>query len=218
MSTEPEPRPDQVSHLRRDYQQGYLDENQVLDDPIKQFQVWFTEALQASVEPNAMTLATSTPDGYPSARIVLLKGLDERGFVFFSNYDSRKGQELDANPRASLVFYWAPLERQVRVSGEVTKVSREESATYFHSRPRGSQLSACISNQSQPVTRAQLEAEWQTLDEAYADQQIPLPANWGGYRLKPDEVEFWQGRKSRLHDRLVYRGGEAGWTIVRLAP
>ncbi|MEM8680178.1 MAG: pyridoxamine 5'-phosphate oxidase [Planctomycetota bacterium] len=209
---------ERFAELRLDYRHGRLVEQDLDECPIRQFQRWFDDARAASSEPNAMTLATSTPEGMPSARIVLLKGLDERGFVFYTNYESRKGHELADNPMAALVFYWAPLERQVRVTGEVARISRAETEAYFQSRPRGSQLSACISNQSQPVSRDQLEAEWQALESTHADQPIPVPENWGGYRLDPKEIEFWQGRESRLHDRLVYQRTANGWTIVRLAP
>ena len=195
-------------------------EKDLAKDPFRQFEKWFQEAEAAKVhEPNAMTLATASADGKPSARTVLLKGLDGRGFMFFSNYQSRKGRELEANPRASLVFPWFVLERQVIVEGVVTKVAREESEAYFHSRPRASQLGAWVSQQSSIIThRDVLEESMKALETKYAGQEVPLPPHWGGWRLAPETVEFWQGRRSRLHDRLRYRRNQDGWTVERLAP
>lgn len=209
---------EEFADLRLDYGKRKLTQDDLHPDPIEQFRRWFEEARQACAEPNAMALATCSPDGQPSARIVLLKGVGRRGFVFYTGYDSRKGQELAGNPRAAAVLHWESLERQVRIVGEVTRASCEESEAYFRSRPRGSQLSAYISKQSQPVTREQLEAEWRALDEKYTDEEIPFPENWGGFWLAPREVEFWQGRPNRLHDRFVYLATDQGWTTQRLAP
>lgn len=207
-----------------EYRRGGLEESQVAADPFAQFAIWFTEARAAELpEPNAMTLATATPDGVPSARIVLLKGVDERGFVFYSNYESQKGRELAGNPRAALTFYWAELERQVRVAGAVVRVSREESRRYFDSRPLGSRLGASLSHQSNVIAdRTALQAAWSRLAaeyEADPSRTVPLPDDWGGYRVIPVSIEFWQGRPSRLHDRLRYqRQDDGSWRIERLSP
>ncbi len=210
-----------LADLRKDYSLSGLLEKDLAKDPFRQFEKWFQEAEAAKViEPNAMTLATVDAEGRPSARTVLLKGLDGRGFVFYTNYESRKGRELAARPRATLVFPWLALERQVIVEGAVTRVSREESAAYFHSRPRASQLGAWASPQSSLIAdRATIEEAYKALDKKYAGQEIPLPPFWGGYRLAPETVEFWQGRRSRLHDRLRYRRGAPGgdWLVERLA-
>jgi len=210
-----------LADLRKDYSLSGLLEKDLARDPFRQFDTWFTEAQAAKVvEPNAMTLATATRDGRPSARTVLLKGVDGRGFVFYTNYESRKGRELTENPRATLLLPWLALERQVIIEGSVAKISREESAAYFHSRPRASQLGAWVSQQSSIITgRATLEDAMKLLEKKHAGAEIPLPPGWGGYRLTPETVEFWQGRRSRLHDRLRYRRETSGdWTVERLAP
>ncbi|HZC06274.1 MAG TPA: pyridoxamine 5'-phosphate oxidase [Ktedonobacterales bacterium] len=210
-----------LADLRKDYMLRGLDEAEMDANPIRQFQAWFDAAVAANhPEPNAMTVATATSDGTPSARMTLLKGLDERGFVFYTNYDSRKGAELAANPRAALVFFWVLLERQVRVEGHVERVSAEESDTYFHSRPEGSQLGAWASAQSQVIaSRADLEQTYRQLEQTYAGREVPRPPHWGGFRIVPERIEFWQGRASRLHDRLRYTREPSGvWRIERLAP
>ena len=210
-----------LADLRREYASRALDEKDAHADPMQQFTRWFDEALQSQlIDVNAMTLATAGRKGEPSARIVLLKGADEHGFVFYTNYDSAKGRDLAENPRASLLFFWAELERQVRINGSVAKTSVDESDEYFHSRPFESQIGAASSNQSRPVaSRSQLEQRYAELAAQYKDSIVPLPTTWGGYRVKPDTIEFWQGRKSRLHDRLRYtRQADGSWTRTRLAP
>ena len=210
-----------LDDLRREYTQRGLREEDLAADPFAQFGVWFGEVAQADVrEPNAMTLATATPDGRPSARMALLKEVDTRGFVFYTNYESRKGSELNANPRAALVFFWVQLERQVRVEGRVERVSAEESDAYFSSRPEGSQLGAWASLQSVILPgRGPLEARYEELHAQYEGQEIPRPPFWGGYRVVPETVEFWQGRVNRLHDRLRYRRqADGSWVIERLSP
>ena len=206
--------------MRREYTREALAEADVDADPVVQFGRWFEQAEQAGLlEPTAMTLATATPDGRPSARMVLLRGFDERGFCFYTNHESRKGVELAANPRAALVFWWGELERQVRIEGPVAPTSRAESEAYFHSRPPGSQLSAAASPQSRVIQdRAVLERRVAELATGSAAGQVPLPDFWGGYRLTHEVVEFWQGRPNRLHDRLRYRRAGDGWKIERLAP
>lgn len=210
-----------LAELRKNYSLGSLDVADADHDPIRQFDTWFQQAVDAKLpEPNTMTLATVDPRGRPSARIVLIKGVDERGFVFFTNYESRKGRELAANPYASLLFYWIELERQVRVEGRIVKTSEQESDTYFASRPLGSRIGAWASNQSQPIeSRSQLETREREISLQYGDQP-PRPPHWGGYRLVPEAIEFWQGRPSRLHDRLLYtRASDNGdWQISRLSP
>ena len=209
-----------LADLRKNYSLGSLDIADADPNPFRQFDVWFKQAIDAQLpEPNTMTLATVDPRGRPSARIVLIKGVDERGFVFFTNYESRKGLDLAQNPHASLLFYWIELERQVRVEGAVVKTSDAESDTYFASRPVGSRIGAWASEQSKVIeSRAALEAREREFIAQYGDNP-PRPPHWGGYRLIPDAIEFWQGRPSRLHDRLLYtRSGNADWTIARLSP
>jgi pyridoxamine 5'-phosphate oxidase len=208
-----------LAGLRRDYAHESLTERDVEADPIAQFEKWFEQAIHAGmIEPNAMTLATSTRDGHPSARMVLLKGVDASGFVFFTDYRSRKGAELEANPRVSLCFWWDALQRQVRVTGTVARVSREESEAYFRTRPYGSRIGAWASHQSSPLaTRESLEQEVQRLERSHPDD-VPLPPHWGGYRVTADSIEFWQGRPSRLHDRIVYTRDLGAWKIGRLSP
>lgn len=210
-----------VAGLRTEYTRGGLLETDLDPDPIRQFAAWFAAAQDARVpEPNAMALATASPDGVPSARMVLLKGFDERGFVFYTNYESQKGGNLSENPRAALLFFWEPLQRQVRITGPVARLTREESAAYFHSRPVGSQLGALASHQSRVVpNREALEAAYARLAAEYESAEIPLPDYWGGYRVVPETIEFWQGRPNRLHDRLRYvRQPDGPWRIERLAP
>jgi pyridoxamine 5'-phosphate oxidase len=190
-------------------------------DPIKQFSNWFTAAIEAGIrDVNAMSLATADSVGKPSVRVVLLKGFDQDGFVFFTNYESEKGKHLEANPYAALVFYWIELDRQIRVSGKALKTSREESQTYFHSRPVGSQLSAWASRQSEVIdARRVLDARMAEMTERFGDKAISLPPHWGGYRVKPEVIEFWQGRSNRLHDRFRYTlNADGSWLIDRLAP
>jgi len=209
-----------LSHLRKDYRLKSLEINEVADNPFLQFKVWFQEAQQAQVlESNAMSLATASVKGYPSCRIVLLKGIDDQGFLFFTNYESRKGRDLAENPLACAVFFWAELERQVIISGEIERLPKGNSEAYFSSRPRGSQLGAWASKQGHIVeTREVLETDYQEYEKQFEGQPIPMPPYWGGYRLIPQRIEFWQGRSDRLHDRLQYRLSEQQWIIERLSP
>jgi len=197
-----------------------LDEKTIDRDPIKQFQIWFDEAVAAKLPmPEAMTLATATPDGKPSARMVLLKQVDHDGFVFFTNYNSAKAEQLDANPYAALVFYWSQLDRQVRVEGSVVKTPAQESREYFRTRPRESQIGAWASTQSQAISsREVLEQRAHELEELYRERDVDCPEHWGGYRLKPERIEFWKSRIGRLHDRILYQRDSGGWSITRLAP
>jgi pyridoxamine 5'-phosphate oxidase len=212
-----------IADFRREYTLAGLRRADLDANPVAQFQKWFEQAStalsQKEIDVNAATLATADKNGKPSARTILLKGLDERGFIFFTNYGSRKGRELSENPNASLVFHWQQLERQVCIAGPVKKTSREESENYFKSRPRGSQLAAWASNQSDVVAdRAALESKWNEMEKKFPNE-VPLPPNWGGYVLKPEHIEFWQGRPSRLHDRFCYtRQKNNSWKLERLAP
>ena len=209
-----------VAALRRDYMQRALDTADLAPDPIQQFGLWFQEALDcpAIAEPNAMVLATVSPSGQPHARFVLLKGFDAKGFVFFTNYCSEKGRDLDANPHAALTFGWIEQERQVRIEGVVSQMPRSAVEAYFHSRPRGSRLGAWASNQSDVIPdRAFLESRLADADQHFPGD-VPPPATWGGYCLAPAQIEFWQGRTNRLHDRLRYRKEGGAWIIERLAP
>lgn len=219
MPTDSDPRAPDLAGMRRDYVAAGLTEADLAPDWTTQLGRWLSDAVQADLpEPNAMVLATASADGRPSARTVLLKEYDETGLVFYTNYDSRKGSELTANPRAGLVFAWIALSRQVVVTGDVSVVSREQSARYFSSRPRGSQLGASASPQSQVIGgREALDEAWRQADAAHPDE-IPLPERWGGFRVAPLTVEFWQGQTARLHDRLRYRRTGSGWVVERLAP
>lgn len=206
--------------MRKEYTRAGLRESEIHRDPIEQFRRWFEEVQAANLhEPNAMIVATATAGGKPSARTVLLKGFDERGFVFYTNYEGGKARNFLENPRAALLFYWGELERQVRIEGRVERIAAEESDAYFASRPRGSQLGAWASEQSRPVAdRAALEARLREVEERFGDGEVPRPSFWGGYRVEPEVIEFWQGRENRLHDRLVYRRENGGWGIERLQP
>jgi len=210
---------DRYADLRREYALGGLAEADLAPDPFSMFRRWYDDATAAAVyEPNAMVVSSATTDGHPSSRLVLLKGFSEQGWVFYTNLGSRKGTELSANPRVSLLFPWHPLERQVRVDGTAVVLGRDEVATYFHSRPRGAQLGAHASHQSREVgSREELDDAWAAADAAYPGE-VPLPDEWGGFRVEPAAVEFWQGRPGRMHDRIVYRRDGEGWSTHRLAP
>jgi pyridoxamine 5'-phosphate oxidase len=209
-----------AENLRKEYTRAGMHEADMDPDPVVQFRAWFENVIEADLhEPNAMILATATRDGRPSARTVLLKGYDERGFVFYTNYEGRKASDLEANPACALLFYWGELERQVRIEGRAVRLSGEESDAYFASRPRGSRLGAWASEQSRPVeNRSILEERVKALESEYEGREIPRPPFWGGYRVEPDTIEFWQGRENRLHDRLVYGRIGGGWKMQRLQP
>jgi pyridoxamine 5'-phosphate oxidase len=212
---------EELQNLRQDYSSASLSETTISSNPVKQFESWFNEAVAANaLEPNAMTLATATTDGRPSARIVLLKGFDDNGFAFYTNYLSRKGKEITKNPLGAITFFWGELERQVRIEGNIEKLSKEQSERYFHSRPKLSQIGAVASPQSQEIAdRGALEQKMAQLEAEYADKDIPKPSFWGGYILKPRLIEFWQGRQSRLHDRIVFKKiDNKNWKKARLAP
>jgi pyridoxamine 5'-phosphate oxidase len=209
-----------IAHLREEYRREQLDESDVAADPLAQFEKWFAQAREVEErEPNAFALATADADGVPSCRMVLLKEADAHGFVFYTDYRSRKGEELGQNARAALCFWWGALERQVRISGHVERVSSEESLAYYRQRPRGSRLGAWASAQSTVIeSREGLERRHAELDTEYPGEDVPLPPHWGGFRVVPDSYEFWQGRPSRLHDRLRYQPRPEGWVIERLSP
>jgi pyridoxamine 5'-phosphate oxidase len=211
---------DSVAAIRAEYELGGLDESDLAPDPVLMFARWFDQVRDADLEePNAMVLATVNANHAPSARTVLLKGFDENGFVFFTNYSSRKGDELAANPHCALLFGWYPLQRQVRIEGTASPVPRSETEAYFASRPRDSQLGAWASAQSEPVaSRAELDAAYIAAEGRFGVEEIPAPPYWGGYRVRPERIEFWQGRRSRMHDRLLYQRVPDGWSVHRLAP
>lgn len=209
-----------LADIRTDYKREEFNEQAALPNAVEQFERWFDEAVQANIpDVNAMTLATAAADGRPAARIVLLKGISNGEFEFYTNYESPKGRDLAENPRAALVFYWNPFARQIRIEGAVEKLTREESETYFQSRPKDSQLGAWASEQSSAIpSRTYLEDRFRQAEQTYTDDVAPLPPYWGGYRLLPSMIEFWQGRPNRMHDRLRYERTPHGWGITRLAP
>lgn len=209
-----------IYSLRKDYETRSLDKETARRNPFEQFEMWLTEAVAEAVEePNAMVITTASKDAQPSSRIVLLRGFDRKGFVFYTNYDSRKGRNIAENAQASILFYWVKLERQVRIEGVISKTSRRQSEEYFATRPRESQIGAWASAQSSVISgRRELEDQIAALERKFAGREVPCPKNWGGYVLKPNVFEFWQGRKSRLHDRLVYTKTKTAWKIERLSP
>lgn len=209
-----------IADIRKDYKLQSLDEADVAADPFSQFTAWWDDAMKSEIsEVNAMTLATATITGVPSARIVLLKGFDENGFVFFTNYESQKGKEIETNPHAALVFFWKELERQVRIEGVIEKITEADSDAYYRSRPAGSRIGAWASPQSEVIlNRDVIENNFATVEKKFSNSNIPRPAYWGGYIVKPSMIEFWQGRSSRLHDRIQYVLHAEGWLIQRLAP
>lgn len=211
-----------IHQMRQTYTLSGLQEKDVDRDPVVQFEKWFQESQSSDlpewVEVNAMTLSTTDLSGRVTSRIVLLKGIQDGKFVFYTNYDSTKGDQMEANPLVSLCFFWPHLQRQVRIEGTASKTSRQVSETYFHSRPRSSQLGAIVSKQSSEVTTDELQSRMTELEKQYADQQVPCPDHWGGYEVSPSKIEFWQGRPSRLHDRIVFRRNDNAWKIVRLSP
>ncbi len=209
-----------INTLRHDFSKQTLDESQVDKSPFLQFEKWFKEAVDAHVnEPNAMTVATASKSGKPAARILLLRNFNENGFVFYTNYDSRKGEEIDANPDCALLFFWPELERQVRIEGKLIKQTAAESDLYFNTRPRTSKLGAWTSPQSKVVkNRKELDELYEQMSQRFPSEDVPRPPHWGGYVLKPDSIEFWQGRPSRMHDRILYTLDNGNWKIERLAP
>lgn len=209
-----------INNLRREYKLNKLSEETVQKNPFNQFEIWFDEVMKVGlIEPNAMILATADYKARPSVRVVLLKGLNKNGFTFFSNYTSRKGKNLTENSSASLLFFWVELERQVRIEGIIKKISRAESKKYFNTRPLKSRLAAWTSEQSEMIpSREYLDAKFQIFKREFKGRQIPLPPDWGGFRLVPDYFEFWQGRENRLHDRICYRKIKTGWKIFRISP
>jgi pyridoxamine 5'-phosphate oxidase len=216
----PSPDPETLAALRREYGDQGLDVPDLEPDPIAMFRRWLADTVDSGLhEPNAMVVSTVSAQGRPSSRLVLLKGVDEEGLVFYTNYDSRKGREIEATPAVALLFPWHDLQRQVRIDGTASRVSREESEAYFSSRPRGSQLGAWASPQSAEVSsRGELDERYAEVEERFGEGEVSLPPQWGGYRVRPEVVEFWQGRKGRMHDRLVYRRTGEGWSTSRLAP
>jgi pyridoxamine 5'-phosphate oxidase len=211
---------DQIRALRESYERAFLSEEEIHPDPLQQFKLWFNAAMESQIfEVNAMTLATVNPEGQPSARTVLLKEIVEEGMIFYSNYESKKGQSIDKNDKVALLFFWKELEQQVRIEGTVEKIDHNHSLSYFHTRPKGSQIGAWASPQSQKVTRSDLEKRAAQVENDYSDkEQLPLPPFWGGYLVRPNYYEFWQGRKNRLHDRIVYEDAAGSWSRYRIAP
>jgi len=209
-----------IADMRKEYSRQSLEVSDVADNPVRQFEKWFDEALQSSLpEPNAMHLATVTPEGKPSARVVLLKGIEDGTFVFYTNYQSHKGQQMEETPWVAITFFWAELERQVRIEGKISKVDPEISTNYFHSRPRASQIGAWVSPQSRVIPdRDFLETRQKELEKRFEGDEVSRPEHWGGYAVQPSQIEFWQGRPSRLHDRVLYTLNDNNWKIERLAP